>query len=44
MEVGYVTHDETMIETFIEYHEYARELLNNVLDDGNDYEIHRVQT
>ena len=43
MEVGYVTHDETMIETFIEDPEYAKDLLNDVLTDGNDYEIQRIQ-
>ncbi len=43
MEVGYVTHDESMIETFIEDPKYAEELLNDVLIDGNDYEINRVQ-
>lgn len=44
MSVGYVTHDETMIETFMEEPEYANELLNDVLTDGDDYEIQRVQS
>ena len=43
MPVGYVTHDESMIELFIEEPEYAEELLNDVLTDGNDYEIQRVK-
>ena len=43
MSVGYVTHDEAMIELFIEEPEYAEDLLNDVLTDGNDYEISRVQ-
>ena len=43
MSVGYATHDETMIETFMEEPEYAEDLLNDVLADGNDYEISRVQ-
>ncbi len=44
MSVGYVTHDETMIEIFMEEPEYANELLNDVLVDGDDYEIQRVQS
>ena len=43
MSVGYVTHDEAMIKTFIEDPEYADDLLNDVLADGNEYEISRVQ-
>ena len=43
MEIGYATHDETIIETFIEDPEYAEDLLNDVLTDGNDYEIQRIQ-
>ena len=43
MSVGYVTHDESMIELFTEEPEYAEELLNDVLADGNDYEIKRVK-
>ena len=37
------SHDEAMIETFMEEPEYANELLNDVLADGDDYEIQRVQ-
>jgi len=35
--------DESMIELFMEEPEYAEELLNDVLADGNEYEISRVQ-
>lgn len=38
-----ITHDESMIELFIEEPEYAEDLLNDVLTDGNDYEISRVR-
>ena len=43
MSVGYVTHDEAMINRFTKDPEYADELLNDVLMDGSDYEINRVQ-
>jgi len=43
MSVGYVTHDESMIELFTEEPQYAEDLLNDVLADGNEYEISRVQ-
>lgn len=43
MSVGYITHDESMIELFMEEPEYAEDLLNDVLADGNDYEIQRVK-
>lgn len=43
MNKGYITHDEAMIETFMEEPEYAEDLLNDVLADGDDYEIQRVK-
>ena len=39
MSVGYVTHDETMIETFMEDPEYAEHLLEEVMKDGDEKEI-----
>lgn len=38
-----ISHDEAMIKDFIEHPDYADELLHNVLNDGDDYEIQRVQ-
>ena len=43
MTTGYITHEEAMINNFIEDPEYAEELLNIVLLDGDDYEKQRVQ-
>ncbi len=44
MITSYITHDEAMIKSFMEDPEYAEELLKDVLTDGNDYEIQRVQS
>ena len=38
------SHDEAMIETFMEEPEYADELLNDVLADGDEREIQRVKS
>ena len=43
MKTGYVTHEEAMINDFMEDPEYAEELLNAVYSDGDDYEKARVQ-
>lgn len=43
MITGYISHDEAMIKHFTENPEYADELLNTVLADGNEYEIQRVR-
>ena len=37
------SYDESMIERFMEEPEYADELLNDVLADGDEREIQRVQ-
>ena len=44
MTTDYITHDEAMINDFIEHPDYANELLNTILTDGDDYEIQRVRT
>lgn len=44
MVTSYITHDEAMIKSFMRDPEYAEELLKDVLTDGNDYEIQRVQS
>ena len=44
MITSYITHDEAMIKSFMRDPEYAEELLKDVLTDGNDYEIQRVQS
>ena len=44
MVTGYVTHDEAMIKSFMEDPLYADELLADVLNDGSDYEIQRIQS
>ena len=37
------SYDESMIDRFMEEPEYAEDLLNDVLADGDDYEIQRVK-
>ena len=44
MITDYITHDEAMIADFIEHPDYAEELLQAVRNDGDDYEIQRVQS
>ena len=44
MITDYITHDEAMINNFIENPDYANELLNTILNDGDEYEIQCVQT
>lgn len=44
MITDYITHDEAMINDFIENPDYANELLTTILNDGDEYEIQRVQT
>ena len=39
-----ISHEEAMIKDFIEHPDYADELLRSVRDDGDDYEIRRVQS
>ena len=43
MKIGYVTHEEAMINRLSKDPEYADELLNAILADGDDYEIQRIQ-
>ena len=43
MSVGYVTHDETMIETFMEDPEYADHLMSEIINDVDKKEIERFQ-
>lgn len=43
MITGYITHEEAMIQDFINNSKYAEELLREVLLDGDDYEKQRVQ-
>ena len=44
MIIDYITHDEAMINNFIENPDYVNELLNAILNDGDEYEIQCVQT
>ena len=44
MITDYITHDEAMINNFIENPDYANELLNAILNDGDEYEIQCVRT
>ncbi|MBR1438678.1 MAG: hypothetical protein IJ587_09100 [Synergistaceae bacterium] len=44
MITDYITHDEAMIADFIAHPDYAEELLHTVRNDGDDYEIQRVQS
>ena len=44
MIIDYIMHDEAMINNFIENPDYANELLNAILNDGDEYEIQCVQT
>lgn len=44
MITGHITHDEAMVKEFIENPDYAEELLKAVVQDGDEYEIRRVQT
>ena len=41
--VGYVSHDETMIQNFMNEPDYADFLLNEVIKDGDSDEIALVQ-
>lgn len=43
MTTDYISHDETMIQDFIDHPDYADELLAAVIQDGNEYEIQRIQ-
>lgn len=43
MTTGYITHDEAMIQNFINDPDYADLYLQTVLNDGDEYEIKRVQ-
>ena len=44
MITGYVTHEESMIEMFIEDPEYADHLMSEVLRDGDENEIAYFQS
>ena len=44
MITDYITHDEAMIADFMAHPDYAEELLHAVRNDGDDYEIQRVQS
>lgn len=43
MITDYITHDDAMIQEFIDNPDYAEELLSAVHEDGNEYEVQRVQ-
>ena len=43
MSVGYITHDESMINMFMEDPEYADHLMAEIIDDGDKKEIERFQ-
>ena len=44
MITDYIKHDEAIINNFIENLDYANELLNAILNDGDEYEIQCVRT
>ena len=44
MSVGYITHDESMVNMFMEDPEYADHLMAEIIDDGDKKEIEHFQT
>lgn len=43
MSVGFITHDESMINMFMEDPEYADHLMSEIINDGDKKEIERFQ-
>ena len=44
MKIGYVTHEESTIQHFMEEPEFADYLMNDVFADGDSYEINSVKS